>query len=81
MTRTLHLQKGSKEKYLNYSYTQNWINNFDEVVENLDTGINPVTVDMNGKPTVIYDLNGRQMPGKDSSRKGIYIVNGKKVMR
>ena len=81
VTRTLHLQKGSKEKYLKHSYTQNWIGNFDEVVEDLDTGIAPVTVDMNGKPTVIYDLNGRQMPSKDSSRKGIYIVNGKKVMR
>lgn len=81
VTRTLHLQKGSKEKYLNYSYTQNWINNFDEIVEDLDTGITPVIVDDNGKTTVVYDLNGRQMPAKDSSRKGIFIVNGKKVIR
>lgn len=81
VTRTLHLQKGSKEKYLNYAATQNWIVKFDDVVEDLDTGISSVAADNNGGQAVIYDLNGRLMPTIDSSRKGIYIVNGKKVIR
>lgn len=76
-----NLQKGSKEKYLSYAATQNWIVKFDDVVEDLDTGISSVAVDNNGGQAVIYDLNGRQMPTIDSSRKGIYIVNGKKMIR
>lgn len=42
------------------------------------TGINEVTTDSN-KPTVIYDLMGRRV--QNMSRPGIYIVNGKKVVK
>jgi len=42
------------------------------------TGIDEVTTDTN-RPTVIYDLMGRRV--QDMSRPGIYIVNGKKVVK
>lgn len=81
VVRTLHLQKGSKEKYMGYAATQNWIDNFDEVVEDLDTGISPVGACENSEPAEMYDLNGLRMSTGDSFRKGIYIVNGRKVIR
>lgn len=42
------------------------------------TGIDEVTTDSD-KSTVIYDLMGRRV--QDMSRPGIYIVNGKKVVK
>lgn len=42
------------------------------------TGIKDITKDSD-KPTVIYDLMGRRV--QDMSRPGIYIVNGKKVVK
>lgn len=41
------------------------------------TGINGVEADGNNKPDVYYDLNGRRL---DAPRKGINIINGKKVV-
>ena len=53
--------------------------NFDYIVNNdKATGIDEVTTDSD-KPSVIYDLMGRRV--QNMSRPGIYIVNGKKVVK
>ena len=43
-----------------------------------ETGLNEVTTDNGQETTVIYDLQGRRVT---KATKGIYIVNGKKVLR
>ena len=78
VSRTLHLYPGSKEKYEAYQYTQKWIVNFDNIVEDLVvTGINSATLDNETTKSALYDLNGRRIPNVPS--KGIYIQNGKKI--
>ena len=78
--RTLHLYPGSKAKYEAHSYTKNWIVYFDNVVEDLEpTGINSVTLDKETGNKAIYDLNGRRIQNVPS--RGIYIQNGKKMIR
>ena len=47
-------------------------------IDNTPTGIKEVSTDTN-RPTAIYDLMGRRV--QDMSRPGIYIVNGKKVVK
>lgn len=80
VSRTLHLYPGSKEKYEAYQYTQNWIVNFDNIVEDLVvTGINSATLDNKTRKSALYDLNGRRIPNVPS--KGIYIQKGKKMIR
>lgn len=80
LTRTLHLYPGSKAKYEAHQYTKNWIVYFDNVVEDLEpTGIHSVTLDKNTAPKAIYDLNGRRIQNVPS--RGIYIQNGKKMIR
>lgn len=80
VSRTLHLYPGSKEKYEAYQYTQNWIVNFDNIVDDLVvTGINSATLDNKTRKSALYDLNGRRIPNVPS--KGIYIQNGKKIIR
>lgn len=80
ITRTLHLYPGSKAKYEAHSYTQNWIKYFDNVVEDLEpTGIHSVTLDKETGNKAIYDLNGRRIQNVPS--RGIYIQNGKKMIR
>ena len=80
VTRTLHLYPGSKAKYEAYQYTKNWIKYFDNVVEDLEpTGIHSVTLDMETGNKAIYDLNGRRIQNVPS--RGIYIQNGKKMIR
>lgn len=78
VSRTLHLYPGSKEKYQAYQYTQNWIVNFDNIVEDLvASGINSVTLDNETTKSALYDLNGRRIQNVPS--RGIYIQNGKKI--
>lgn len=78
--RTLHLYPGSKAKYEAHSYTKNWIVYFDNVVEDLEpTGIHSVTLDKETGNKAIYDLNGRRIQNVPS--RGIYIQNGKKMIR
>lgn len=78
--RTLHLYPGSKAKYEAHPFTKNWIVCFDNVVEDLEpTGIHSVTLDKNTAPKAIYDLNGRRIQNVPS--RGIYIQNGKKMIR
>lgn len=80
LTRTLHLYPGSKAKYEAHPNTQDWIVYFDNVVEDLEpTGIHSVTLDKNTAPKAIYDLNGRRIQNVPS--RGIYIQNGKKMIR
>lgn len=78
--RTLHLYPGSKAKYDAHQYTKNWIKYFDNVVEDLEpTGIHSVTLDGKTGNAAIYDLNGRRIQNVPS--RGIYIQNGKKMIR
>ena len=78
--RTLHLYPGSKAKYEAHSYTKNWIVYFDNVVEDLEpTGIHSVTLDKKPGNATSYDLNGRRIT--EAMKKGIYIQNGKKMIR
>lgn len=80
LTRTLHLYPGSKAKYEAHSNTQDWIVYFDNVVEDLEpTGIHSVTLDKETGNKAIYDLNGRRIQNVPS--RGIYIQNGKKMIR
>ena len=80
LTRTLHLYPGSKAKYEAHQYTKNWIKYFDNVVEDLEpTGIHSVTLDKETGNKAIYDLNGRRIQNVPS--RGIYIQNGKKMIR
>ena len=78
LSRTLHLYKGCEAKYRAYQYTQNWIQFFDEVKEDLEpTGIHSVTLDKKPVNAAIYDLNGRRIT--EAMKKGVYIKNGKKI--
>lgn len=49
--------------------------------DSMTTGINHVVANAeHAKSTVIYDLNGRRVNSLNAAAKGIYIVNGKKVI-
>ena len=43
------------------------------------TGINEVTTE-SGEVKTVYDLTGRKLKGENGNLKGIYIINGKKVL-
>lgn len=49
--------------------------------DSMTTGINHVVANTeHAKSTVIYDLNGRRVNSLNAAAKGVYIVNGKKVI-
>lgn len=49
--------------------------------DSMTTGINQVVANAeHAKTTVIYDLNGRRVNSMNAAAKGVYIVNGKKVI-
>ena len=49
--------------------------------DSMTTGINHVAANAeHAKTTVIYDLNGRRVNSLNAAAKGVYIVNGKKVI-
>lgn len=49
--------------------------------DSMTTGINQVVANAeHAKTTVIYDLNGRRVNSLSAAAKGVYIVNGKKVI-
>lgn len=49
--------------------------------DSMTTGINHVVANAeHAKSTVIYDLNGRRVNSMNAAAKGVYIVNGKKVI-
>ncbi len=72
-TWTLHVPKGAKEKY---QQTAGW-KEFGTILDDNTTGIE--TVSNSQQPTAdgYYDLHGRRV---EKPAKGIYIVNGKKVV-
>lgn len=49
--------------------------------DSMTTGINHVVANAeHAKSTVIYDLNGRRVNSLNAAAKGVYIVNGKKII-
>ena len=58
-----------------YKFTEE--NPFKPIKSTNPTGIEVETTDNGGQPTVIYDLQGRRI---ENPTKGIYIVNGRKVV-
>lgn len=49
--------------------------------DSMTTGINHVVANAEqAKHTVIYDLNGRRVNSLNAAAKGVYIVNGKKII-
>ena len=44
-----------------------------------ETGVAPLSVSPEGEKTAVYDLSGRRI-AKENATKGLYIMNGKKVM-
>ena len=80
--RTLHVPVGCKSVYEDSAY-QSWTRYFGNIVEDVETGIQGVTINAAGstvqKKAVIYDLNGRRIltPVKNHT----YIQGGKKFIQ
>ena len=76
---TVYVPKGAKSAY----NVEPW-NNY-EIVEMENTSIAAApTVDSQKASAPVYDLNGRRIgtaDAMDALPKGVYIVNGKKVMK
>ena len=76
---TVYVPKGAKEAY----NVEPW--NSYEIVEMENTSIAAApTVDSQKASTPVYGLNGRRIgtaDAMDAQPKGVYIVNGKKVMK
>ena len=76
---TVYVPKGAKEAY----NVKPW--NSYEIVEMGNTSIAAApTVDSQKASAPVYDLNGRRIgtaDAMDALPKGVYIVNGKKVMK
>ena len=76
---TVYVPKGAKEAY----NVEPW--NSYEIVEMENTSIAAApTVDSQKASAPVYDLNGRRIgtaDAMDALPKGVYIVNGKKVMK
>ena len=76
---TVYVPKGAKEAY----NVEPW--NSYEIVEMVNTSIAAApTVDSQKASAPVYDLNGRRVgtsDAMDTLPKGVYIVNGKKVMK
>ena len=77
--RTLHVPEGCKSAYENNNTAQVWLKYFDNIVEDINTGIiNTKTVINKDKNANIYDLNGWNV--LNYKKKGIYIKNKKKYV-
>ena len=77
--RTLHVPEGCKAAYENNNTAQVWLKYFDNIVEDINTGIiNTKTVINKDKNANIYDLNGWNV--LNYKKKGIYIKNKKKYV-
>ena len=74
---TIYVPETALETYLNAKW---WKDHADQIMpKNNTTGINSIGSEQSEKKTVIYDLRGNKV--KEMLPNGIYIVNGKKVMK
>ena len=73
---TLHVPAGSIESYKS---TEPW-SEFGNIVAltEEETGIDELTGENANVKTAVYDLSGRRV---QKAQKGIYVVNGKKVLK
>jgi len=78
---TLYVPKGTVAKY---RATEGWKNFKNIVEEDTTTGIDDVEADNTLNTSMrIYDINGKRLPATslDELPSGLYIVNGKKVVK
>ena len=74
---TIYVPETALETYLNATF---WKDHADQIVQkNYTTGISYIGNEQSAKETAIYDLQGHRV--KEMQPNGIYIVNGKKVMK
>jgi hypothetical protein len=74
---TIYVPETALETYLNAKY---WKDHADQIMpKNYATGINSISCKQSEKEATIYDLQGNKVTEMQS--KGIYIVNGKKIMK
>lgn len=77
--RTLHVPEGCKSAYENNNTAQVWLKYFNNIVEDINTGIINTKIAINmDKKANIYDLNGWNV--FNYKKKGIYIKNKKKYV-
>ena len=77
---TLYVPKGTVAQY---KATDGW-KNFKNIVEDSTTAINNVEADNTlYTANAIYDINGKRLPvtSLDELPSGLYIINGKKVVK
>lgn len=78
---TLYVPVGTKEKY---ESTYAW-SLFENIVEGEPAGIKGVKAESGNQPQDVYDLRGNKVRSKaaslDGLPQGVYIVNGKKVVK
>ena len=77
---TLYVPKGSVAQY---KATDGWKNFKNIVEEDSITAINDVEADILNTANAIYDTNGKRLPATslDELPSGLYIINGKKVVK
>ena len=77
---TLYVPKGSETLYWLHPYWEN----FKNIVELDDSGVNDITVDPSPKSKGVYTIDGVKLSANadniENLRKGIYIINGEKVV-
>ena len=74
---TIYVPENALETYLNAKF---WKDHVDQInPKNHTTGISSISCEQSEKKTTIYDLQGHKVI--DVQPHGIYIVNGKKVMK
>ena len=74
---TIYVPENALETYLNAKW---WKDHADQIMpKNNTTGINSIGSEQSEKKTAIYDLQGHKVT--EAQPHGIYIVNGKKVMK
>ena len=74
---TIYVPENALETYLNAKY---WKDHADQILpKEQTTGISSIEREQSEKKTAIYDLQGHKVT--EAQPHGIYIVNGKKVMK
>ena len=74
---TIYVPETALEAYRNAKW---WNDHADQILpKNYTTGISSIGFEQSEKKSVIYDLQGNKVTEMQS--KGIYIVNGKKVIK